>query len=99
MNPILGRALLVVAFLPFPLGAAFLLASGCELAVNLNVALDGNVSDVLDCGICADVSADANYDAADVSIYGIQPPDGGAHALDAPSVSDAAPDGDPGRHD
>ncbi len=55
--------------------ATVIFGAGCELAVNLSPAIDGSVSDVLDCGICADVSADANYDAADVSIYGIQPGD------------------------
>lgn len=59
---------------------AVALSAGCELAVNINPAIDGSVSDVIDCGICADVSADANYDAADVSIYGLMSGDAGSDA-------------------
>jgi hypothetical protein len=48
---------------PLPLAVAMAISAGCELVVNANVLLDASVSDVIDCGICADVSADASYDA------------------------------------
>jgi hypothetical protein len=48
--------------------ATVLVGAGCELAVDIAPTIDGSVSDVLDCGICADVSADAVYGAVDVTI-------------------------------
>ena len=60
--------------------ATIVFGTGCEIAVNISPTIDGAVSDVIDCGICADVSADADYDAADVSIYGLQPVDAGSNA-------------------
>ncbi len=76
------------------LGLALLaFAPGCELIVNPNASLDASVSTVLDCGICADVSVDADYDAADVSIYGLPPSDEDAgHAADAGDAGDARVD-------
>jgi hypothetical protein len=54
--------------------------SGCEIAVDVNAALDASPSTSIDCSICADVSVDANYDAPDVSIYGRQPAETGSDA-------------------
>jgi hypothetical protein len=66
------RHKLVVVLLPLGLlaFAAFaLFGTACELVVNANLPLpDGSVSDVLDCSICSDVSADAGTDAADGAI-------------------------------
>ncbi len=67
---------LPIALLPLAMTAA--IGTGCELAVDLNPQLDGAVSDVLDCSICADVSADADYDAPDMSVYGVQLADAGS---------------------
>jgi hypothetical protein len=69
---------LPIALLPLAMTAAS--GTACELAVDLNPQLDAAVSDVLDCSICADVAADANYDAPDVSVYGVQPVDAGSDA-------------------
>ena len=82
----------VLFMLPATLLPAALLAAtaaSCEVAVNLDPAVidAGAQTDVLDCGICADVSADAQYsDAGDASIYGLQPGDAGADG----AVQDAA---------
>ena len=84
----LGRrvvAFFVLALLPLAGTAA--LAAGCELVVNLEPQLDGAVDAPLDCGICADVSVDADYDAADVSIFGLPPRDAGPDA----DIKDARP--------
>jgi hypothetical protein len=82
--------------------AAFLaLGSGCELAVQLDSSLaDASIAD--SCAICADVSADANYDAADVTIDGLQPGDAGTAdaradatvSADGQAQHDASADGD-----
>jgi hypothetical protein len=72
-----ARRKIAIVLLPLSvlaLGVLAVFGTACELVVNANLSIDGSVSDVLDCGICADVSADANYDAADVSIQGLLPP-------------------------
>jgi hypothetical protein len=86
------RALLLVPIALFPL-SGILAVAACEIAVNLDPALvdAGPRSDVLPCGICADVSSDADYDAADVSIYGIPPPSKDATLESA--VRDSGADG------
>ncbi len=73
------RVLFVLPFTVLPGLVVAASTASCEIAVNLDpMVIDaGAYSDVLDCGICADVSADANYDAADVTIYGIPPSDAG----------------------
>jgi len=60
---------LVVSFLS---AAVLVLASGCELVVALEPP-DAAVKDA--CPLCADVSADVNYDAPDATEDG--PDDGG----------------------
>ena len=92
------RLLFMLPFALLPVTFIVPAGAGCEVAVNLDpMVIDGGAqTDVIDCGICADVSADANYDAADVTIYGIQPVDAGvdSDARDAGvdrSVRDAAP--------
>jgi hypothetical protein len=85
------RAFLMLPLTLVPVGLLAVESAACEIAVNLDsmVVDAGAPSDALDCGICADVSVDADYDAPDVSIYGIAPPaaprDGGA----APDARDA----------
>ncbi len=89
MNTLMKRVLVLVPVALLPIGVVTLLGTGCELAVNLDpMVIDAGTSDVLNCNICADVSADANYDAPDVSIYGILPVDAGQDA----TLSDAAHD-------
>jgi len=75
------RFFVVFPFTLLALGGLTALGAGCELAVDINTPFDGSPgSDVLDCGICADVSADANYDGPEVSIYGNPPGDAGVDA-------------------
>ena len=63
--------------------------SGTNELEAMAFALHSNLQlDVLDCGICADVSADANYDGPEVSIQGNPP---GAAAVDA-TLRDARTD-------
>jgi hypothetical protein len=72
------------------------LSLGCESTTSLNPLLaDGGVTDVLVCSFCADVSVDADYDAPDVSIYGIpsmHAADGGTEG-GASDAQDATLDG------
>ena len=91
MTARLNRFLVALSLALLPLAATVAFGSGCELAVNINPVLAGSVSDVIDCSICADVSVDADYDAADVTIYGIQPNED-AGARDDASTGDALAD-------
>ena len=74
MNHRLKRVLLASV----PTMTLLLAASGCEIAANVNAPLDASFLGVIDCSICADVSVDADYDAPEVSIYGIPPKDAGS---------------------
>jgi hypothetical protein len=65
----------------------------CEQAVTLDPMLvDGGFADAQPCPVCADVSIDADYDAPDVSIYGVQPIAAPSDAGDASSPGDATRD-------
>jgi hypothetical protein len=102
MNVRIKRLLLVLPFTFLPAALLVEGGAGCEVALNLNPMLvdAGARTDVLDCGICADVSADAEYDADyDVNIYGVPVEDDatlgardGAPGADA-TLRDAAADG------
>ena len=85
------RYALTLPIMLLPITATLAIGTACELVTNLSAPLDGAVSDVLDCGICADVSADARYDDGDVSIFGLPP--------SPPDAGSATEAGDSGKHD
>jgi hypothetical protein len=82
------RHALTLPIMAIPLVVTAFSGTACELVTNLSAPLDAGSSDALDCGICADVSVDASYDAPDVSIFGVSPstPDAAPDAGDAKSM-------------